>query len=485
MTHSDQTTPWLRWAHQRPAAVALKVGQQTYTWQAVADRVAVTAASLQQQGIGPDDVVTLVGKNHPDAVWLFLATLHLGALTAFVPPQPIAILQRKLETIYRPAQTIWLFCAAPDDAAGLPAQLPNLRLVTVKNRMLSDHGGMPQPTTAVLSSHYQPEQLSTLIFTSGSTGEAKAVAHTSGQHFASAQGLLSQFHFTADDTWLLSLPIYHVSGLSIIYRWLQAGACLRIGRVEANELSDVTHASLVPTQLQRLLDQDMPHALTHVLLGGSYIPPALARRAAALGIDTWVGYGMTEAASTVTAKRVDGRESCGSVLPLRQVKIDQERIYIGGETLASGYYRQGSLTSLCDDSGWFDSKDMGYWHDQELCVTGRADNLFISGGENIHCEEIEAVLVRHPQIEAVVVVPVADATYGARPVAVIASAPDWLPSEASMRGWLDGRLEKFKWPDSYYRLPEHCRTQGIKISRAAVKTWLNAALKACRNVDPS
>ncbi|SHF96639.1 o-succinylbenzoate--CoA ligase [Vibrio gazogenes] len=472
----DPNAPWLRWAIERPTAIALKVAQQTYTWQAVAEKVAAIAAALQQQGVAADDIVTLVGKNHPDAVWVFLARLHAGALSALLPPQPIAMLQRKLETIYRPNQTMWLFCADPSEAAALQTQLPDCRMVDCQ-----------LATSAVTPANYHPEQLSSLIFTSGSTGEPKAVAHTSRQHFASAQGLLSQFHFTASDTWLLSLPVYHVSGLSIIYRWLQAGACLRIGRIDDCDMTDVTHASLVPTQLQRLLDQPIPHALTHVLLGGSHIPPELARRAAALGIETWLGYGMTEAASTVTAKRVDGRESCGSVLPLRQVKIDHERIYISGDTLACGYYRQGTLTPLCDDSGWFDSKDMGYWHGQELHVTGRVDNLFISGGENIHCEEIEAVLVRHPQIDIAVVVPVTDATYGARPVAVIGCEPGWQSMSADIRAWLEGRLEKFKWPDGYYRLPEHFytegRTQGIKISRAAVKTWLNAEIKMCRDPD--
>ncbi|SIO95167.1 o-succinylbenzoate--CoA ligase [Vibrio spartinae] len=475
-----QQAPWLRWAVERPTAIALKVAQHTYTWQAVAEKVAAIAAALQLQGIADDDVVTLVGKNHPDAVWLFLARLHVGALSALLPPQPIAMLQRKLETIYRPEQTMWLFCADPSEAAALQTQLPDCRMV---GRIVDC-----QPATGVVKpANYHPEQLSSLIFTSGSTGDAKAVAHTSRQHFASAQGLLSQFHFTVSDTWLLSLPVYHVSGLSIIYRWLQAGACLRIGRIEDGEMTDVTHASLVPTQLQRLLDQSIPHVLTHVLLGGSYIPPELARRAAALGIETWLGYGMTEAASTVTAKRVDGRESCGSVLPLRQVKIDHDRIYISGDTLAGGYYRQGTLTPLCDDSGWFDSKDMGYWHEQELHITGRVDNLFISGGENIHCEEIEAVLVRHPQVDIAVVVPVADATYGARPVAVIGCEPGWQSMSADLREWLEGRLETFKWPDGYYQLPEHFytkgHTQGIKISRAAVKTWLSAEIKGCRDPD--
>ncbi|MDW6003553.1 o-succinylbenzoate--CoA ligase [Vibrio mangrovi] len=463
---------WQRWVRERPAAVALKIGRQAYTWQDVTETVSAVATALQLQGIGPGDIVTQVGKNHPDGIWLFLAALHLGAVTAFVAPQPVAMLQRKLQTIYRPEQTVWLFCSDPDEAVTLYSRLPDVRPVHCQSIT-----GVTPPL-----SRYHSKQLSSLTFTSGSTGEPKAVAHTSRQHLASAQGLLSQFHFSADDTWLLSLPVYHVSGLSIVYRWLWAGGCLRIGRAEADEMTDVTHASLVPAQLKRLLDDGTPLALTHVLLGGSYIPLPLAQRAAALGIDTWLGYGMTEAASTVTAKRVSETESCGTVLPLRDVRIENERIYIGGDTLASGYYHQGTLRPLCDDSGWFDSQDMGFWQDGELCVTGRADNLFISGGENIHCEEIEAVLARHPQIHAAVIVPVTDETFGTRPVAVIECDSDWQWSTAEIRAWLQGRLEKFKWPDACYRLPGNFRHQGIKISRTEVKIWLMKEMETHRDV---
>ena len=89
-------------------------------------------------------------------------------------------------------------------------------------------------------------------------------------------------------------------------------------------------------------------------------------------------YGMTEAASTVTAKPVDESNTMGFVLPQRRVKVDDGRIYIAGETLASGYYYQGNLTPLVDDTGWFDSKDLGQWVDDQLLIIGRADNQFIS-----------------------------------------------------------------------------------------------------------
>lgn len=133
------------------------------------------------------------------------------------------------------------------------------------------------------------------------------------------------------------------------------------------------------TQLHRLLQSKQALTLTHVLLGGSHIPEALGLEAQQMGIETWLGYGMTEAASTVTAKQVDSSNTAGFVLDQRQLKIEDQRIFIGGNTLASGYYYQGDLTPLVDDQGWFDSKDLGEWDGEQVSIIGRADNQFISG----------------------------------------------------------------------------------------------------------
>lgn len=105
-------------------------------------------------------------------------------------------------------------------------------------------------------------------------------------------------------------------------------------------------------------------------------------------------------------------------------------------------------------------------------IDGRADNLFISGGENVHCEEIEAVLNQHPHVQVAIVIPVQDSEFGARPVAVIRSEAEWC--QAIGDTWCQGKLEKFKWPIMYCLLPDALLDGGIKVSRAAVKAWLAA-----------
>lgn len=465
-------TPWQQWQQRDPQRIALQLEQKTLTWQQVTEQVDQYAAALELAGLRSGDVLTLVGKNQPSMLWWLLAAMQQGVICAITMPQPAAQLTEKLTRLYG-SQPAWLWLSPSlnslvDELAkcySSPLQFIDLPPVKPLSSAVSDVDG-----EAACSAAYELDNLATLIFTSGSMGVPKAVAHTHRQHFASAEGLLERFAFSARDTWLLSLPLYHVSGLAIVYRWLAVGGGLKLGTGQLlDDIQQVSHASLVVTQLQRLLASQQPLSLSHVLLGGSHIPLTLAQQAAQQGIETWIGYGMTEAASTVTAKPVDETASAGQVLPKRQVKVVDRRIWIAGETLASGYYRQGILTPLTNQDGWFDSGDLGAWYGDELCIIGRADNLFISGGENIHCEEIETVLARHPQIELAVVVPVQDAEFGARSIAVLRCHS--LPDQKQLGEWLADKLEKFKHPIAYWQLPDTLAESGIKISRQAVKNW--------------
>ncbi|MDF2153592.1 o-succinylbenzoate--CoA ligase [Vibrio sp. CAU 1672] len=461
---------WHYWAQQSPFSVALKTPSLTLNWQQLAACIDYYSAYLADQGVAAGDVVTLVGKNQPETVLFYLAAQQLGAIAAVTMPQPCEALQSKLQTLYQPVQQRFVWLAGECAKAYAANELASYNAHFLSVPQCPEWPSYPSCQPAI---QYHHDALASIVFTSGSTGAPKAVAHTHRQHFASAEGLLTELSFTRHDTWLMSLPLYHVSGLAIVYRWLYAGATLKVGAGNlAADICGVSHASLVATQLKRLLDEAAPLSLTHVLLGGSHVAHSLAQRAKAQGIETWLGYGMTEAASTVTAKQVDQLSNAGHVLPNRRVRLAAGRIYIGGQTLAVGYYYQGRLTPLVDDDGWFDSKDLGQWQDNELKIIGRVDNQFISGGENIHCEEIEAALNQHPDVIQAIIVPVSDEEYGQRPVAVLQTKR--LRTKADYECFLQDKLEKFKWPVAYHVLPESLSSAGIKVSRQAVKLWLQS-----------
>ncbi|OPH55545.1 o-succinylbenzoate--CoA ligase [Vibrio campbellii] len=456
--------PWKYWAQVSPFSIALETIKEQINWQQLTARVDLYSRYLQQRGAASGDVVTLIGKNQVETLWFYLAAQQIGAITALTMPQPFEALSGKLTTLYKPTQQRFVWFADGVASGYSEQQLSALGLTLLSTPIEDAH-------VSAFNDGYAHDALASIVFTSGSTGTPKAVVHTHRQHLASAQGLLSEFQFNHQDTWLLSLPLYHVSGLAIVYRWLFAGATLKVGNGNlADDILGVSHASLVATQLKRLLDEQVELSLTHVLLGGSHVAHELAQRATQMGIETWLGYGMTEAASTVTAKQIDSISNAGHLLRNRDIKLVEERIYIGGQTLAAGYFKQGSVTSLLNENGWFDSKDLGERQGDELKIIGRADNQFISGGENVHCEEIEAALNQIESISQSIVVPVEDVEFGHRPVAVIQT--ESLLDKAQYEQHLQTKLEKFKWPVAYYAMPQTLLGGGIKISRKAVKDWL-------------
>ncbi|SBS64633.1 o-succinylbenzoate--CoA ligase [Vibrio atlanticus] len=461
---------WVQWAQQNPHQTALVTPNRAYTWQQVSVLVSEYQQQLSHQGLSEGDVLTIVGKNQAEVIPVYLAALNLGVVCAFTMPQPKARLTQKLESLYgqQDRRYLWLL-----DSCGLDhSDAVDLKTVLVALPCLNEVkvDGDDKPTTPK-NPNFNPQNLASIVFTSGSTGNPKAVVHTLQQHLCSAQGLLDAFNFEQADSWLLSLPMYHVSGLAIVHRWLAAGGCIKIGSGQLEtDIEGCSHASLVATQLHRLLQSKQALTLTHVLLGGSHIPEALGLEAQQMGIETWLGYGMTEAASTVTAKPVDSSNTAGFVLDQRQLKIEDQRIFIGGNTLASGYYYQGEVTPLVDENGWFDSKDLGEWDGEQVSIIGRADNQFISGGENIHCEEIERALNQLSLINQAFIVPIEDDEFGFRPVAIVDCAE--LPTKEWLAEQLNGRLERFKFPVEYYRMPKH-EQQGIKVSRAGLAQWLS------------
>ena len=336
-----------------------------------------------------------------------------------------------------------------------------------------------------------PKDWATIIFTSGSTGSPKAVVHSLANHFYNALGANERMPLNSGDRWLLSLPMYHVSGLAILFRTLLSGAAMVIPAknvsLSKTLLSrSVTHLSLVPTQLRRLLQttkgKDALCQLKLILLGGSSIPETLLDQSAQLGLNVQTTYGSTEMASQVAT----GKSGFYQVLPFREVRIAADNeVEVRGKSGFLGYLDGTGLHQPFDENGWFKTGDIGLWCSKDtknqgnvdsLKITGRKDSMFISGGENIHPEEIERILLQFGKTEQAIVVAVQDAEFGARPVAFLKIGEDF--SESKLQKFLEKRLAKFKVPDLFLALPElveseikHNRVELSKFAQTQFDLW--------------
>lgn len=451
MSFSDW--PWRHWREQRADKPALRLNDEVLSWQQLCTRIDNLAAGFHQQGVEAGDGVLLLAHNHPQTLLAWLALLQCGARILPVNPQ----LPHPLLEVLLPQMTLRFALVLDGHYDGLAA--------------LCVHAPSGEYRVA-----WQPERLASMTLTSGSTGLPKAAVHTCGAHLASAEGVLALMPYGDDDDWLLSLPLFHVSGQGILWRWLQAGARLTVREKQPLEqaLQGCTHASLVPTQLWRLLNTHQRIALKAVLLGGAAIPVELTQQARAQGISTFCGYGLTEFASTVCAKEADGEPDVGSALPGREVQVVNGEVWIKAQSMASGYWRDGALLPLTNSEGWFATRDRGELHDGRLTILGRMDNLFFSGGEGIQPESLERIIATHPHISQVFIVPLNDAEFGQRPVAVVECEPG--TDITRLPEWVQGKLARFEQPVHWLVLPAELKNGGIKISRQALKQWVNAQL---------
>ncbi len=318
-------------------------------------------------------------------------------------------------------------------------------------------------------------QDASLILTSGSAGSPKGVLHTLGNHVHSAVGSEDQIPFGKDDTWLVSLPLYHIGGFSLVMRALLHGGRLRFlrpGETLATALQstpEFTHLSVVPTQLRDLLDDPACHAglqrLQAILVGGAQCPTPLLQRSMDLGLKLYVSYGSTEMASQITTTPVNIEGHLGCVLPYRELRIsNQNEIWVRGETRFKGYWTRDGLDTPFDQDGWFATGDLGCLDNRgNLMFTGRKDTMFISGGENIYPEEIERALIPLDGIKRCLVVPVPSDRYGQRPVAFVETHEGQMLDERRLRESLRN-LESFKIPDRFLPWPTDL-PEGIKIRR--------------------
>ncbi len=381
------------------------------------------AAALAARGVAPGDRVALALPPGTDFVVALHATWLLGAVVV------------------------------PHDLRLTPAERPSA------DHLVERLERVPVNGTSLTATH-DLDAPALGLQTSGTSGTPKPVTLTFGHLLWSALGSAAALGVEPHDTWLCTLPLSHVGGLSIVVRSAIYGThALVHERFDANRAlaaistEGVTLVSLVPTTLGRLLDAGLsePPALRCALLGGAPVPPALQDRATAAGVPVAQTYGLTEACSQVTTQGPGDRAAdAGPPLFCTRVEVAPDgELVVRGPTVVGGRHATGDLGTL-DAEG-------------RLTLVGRKADTIVTGGENVAPTEVEAVLAAHPAVAEAAVHARADATWGEAVVAtVVLRSP---ATEAELQEHCATRLAAFKVPKAIAFADALPRTRSGKLLR--------------------
>ena len=335
-----------------------------------------------------------------------------------------------------------------------------------------------------------PPGVLAVVATSGSSGRPRGVLFTAANIATAVAASRMRIGNDAGDRWLLCLPLWHVGGISVVWRSLAAGGTVLLHPgFDAEAVADdlrfgrATIASLVPTMLRRILENHPgPYdRVEAVLLGGSPAAPQLVERALDAGLPVRQTYGMTEACSQVatvaSGEQRDALGTAGRPLDGFEVTVVDER----GVTVPSGVAGEITVAGPAVSPGYLGEEprrgphhtgDLGYFDgDGRLVVVGRRDDVIITGGENVYPTAVVSALMGLPGIRQCEVFGVPDDEWGEVVVAAVAVDD---PTRTDLDLEARGRLEPHQVPKRWLLLEEMPLLDNGKVDRAALRSSLRS-----------
>jgi o-succinylbenzoate---CoA ligase len=425
-----------------PEHVALIAGDESVSYGELDRRAGEAARRLGGLGVGRDDRVALVLEPSAEYVVLLHALVKLGAVAAPLDPRLTGTELDELLGGLAPALVV---------------------------RDVGEVLEAPEDPDVDLDASMETEHVHCVIHTSGSAGRSKPVELTYGNQLWNAIGSGVRIGVAPTDVWLCCLPLHHIGGLAIVMRSALYRTALMLESFEPERIAKrlasdpVTIISLVPTMLGRLLDAGADlKSLRCLLLGGGPAPETLVDRALAAEAPVTPTYGLTEAASQVaTMSPGEVRRKPGSVGPpilTTEVRIDDDGIIcVRGPSVAPG---------VADEDGWLRTNDLGRLdEDGYLYVLGRADEVIVTGGENVAPEEVESVLLQHPGVADAGVGASEDPEWQQAVVASVVVSDGGNVTEAELREFCRERLAGYKVPKAITFVSELPRNAQGKLLR--------------------
>ena len=481
----------------RAAAAPDAFAVDDVTYGELRDASCRVAFRLRERGIAVGDRVVLYAENSHAFVFAYLGALRAGAV---VVPANVLYRESDLARIADDSAAAAMCVSAqsrPFATTAFAGQLVDLAAVAAwatDATIPSDAAAWPRPAA---------DDLAVLIYTSGTTGRAKGAMLAHGNLAAIAQQVASAWRWTAADTLLLTLPLFHVHGLGAgLNGTLVAGGRMRLReRFDAADVAatlargEATMFFGVPTMYVRLLDVPAagPFDRVRLFVSGSAALPASVHEAfaARFGASILERYGSTEFGFGLT-NRYDGARYAGTVgFPFPGVRarlVDRHdrdvapgeigEILISGPNVCAGYWRNAEATDAAffrdaEGTRWYRSGDLGTFDPERgYAIVGRTKELIISGGFNIYPREVEDELTRSDGIRAAAVVGRPDAARGELPVAFV-EADAGLDVDAAL-ATLRARLASFKIPKAIEIVGELPRNAMGKVDKPKLRERFTA-----------
>lgn len=454
-----------RWAESDALAVSDGAGR-AWTWREWSARVLRVASGLRRRWRRDDEAVALAldARRTADCVLLVVALLRADL--------PFALLHPRWTDEQRNLRLREL---------GGPPQLTGAALGELERTDVDD---LP-PTV-------DDERAAVTVFTSGSTGPPRAAVLSRRALAASARASEKNLDWVDRDRWLLSMPLAHVGGLSIVTRCAAAGRGVVVdpsvsfapeALVELCRAESVTLLSVVPTMLHRLLEVEPEWdaaGLRAILVGGAAAPEDLVRRAVRRGWPVLLTYGLTESCSQVatqsTARLSDAERSGDLGRPLDGTEVDAAAgaLRLKAPTLFSGYLTSdGGLEDGPGPDGWWTTSDLGELGDDgRLRIFGRCDDVIITGGENVHPFVVEEALRALSAIVDACVFGLEDAEWGQIVAAAVVLSRGASVDRALAQA--DSALASFQRPRRLFAVEALPTNAQGKVDRAACRALANA-----------
>lgn len=502
---------FLRYAEQQlPQRTAVVCGKERFTYAQSAERVGKLAGALRMAGVQTGDRVAFLSTNCHRLLEAYYGVVEAGAVLL---PLNIRLASQELAYILNDSGTRALFLQK--QFLGLVESFRS-KLRAVKNFYSLDASAeadwlSEQNYEALLSSaspyradimQVDENALAELFYTSGTSAEPKGVMLTHRNIYLHALNAGLALTPDKEAVELHTIPLFHANGWGVAhFLTLLGGKHVMMQKFDPQEvfrliqMERVNYCSLVPAMATALVNcPERPkydlRSLKRISIGGAASSPTLVREVEEkLGCTCFSGYGLTETAPVLSIspmkpglswegeQKFAGQAMTGYAIPGVELRVvDQNDLDVprDGQSIGEiitrtdgvmeGYWNQLEATAEVLRGGWFHTGDMATWNGEGyILVVDRKKDIIVSGGENVSSLEVEKVLLSHPSVLEVAIIPVPDPVWGEVPKALVVLKPNMRTSKTELIEHCRSQLAHYKCPRSVDFLESLPRTGTGKV----------------------